>query len=96
MTKKVQLRPTRGVSVKDFSVVMNCLLRESYVFSLPMKTTMKAQINTLLTSCLQTYLRKYGQNPICGISCMRESNGKLPKSFARAVGHHKGKQISNL
>jgi len=41
-------------------------------------------------SYAQTYLRKYGQNPICGISCMRENNGKLPKSFARAVSQHKG------
>ncbi|KAL9955970.1 hypothetical protein ACROYT_G037379 [Oculina patagonica] len=36
------------------------------------------------------YLQKQGQNPICGITVMRENNGKTPKAFANAVGQRKG------
>lgn len=38
-----------------------------------------------LISFLQNYLKEQGQEPCCGVSCMREKDGKYPALWKRII-----------
>lgn len=38
-----------------------------------------------LISFVQNYLKEQGQEPCCGVSCMREKDGKYPALWKRII-----------